>query len=271
MKKYYDALLYTFTFILIQVMASVIVNIAIKMAHGTNADNEKMMLIVASSALSGVAATLLFWKLGWCKMSINYLKSKPFGTLFLTFILSLMIVIPTATIEDFIPEKWTQNLLDDVFEALLGSFWGYIIIALVAPVAEEVVFRGGVLRRLIQRNEGEAPLTTKQTWVAIAVSAACFSFIHLNPAQMPHAFLVGLLLGWLYCRTGSIIPGVIYHWANNSLSFVFVWFFPDLHSDAKMTELFHGNHTAHCIAFIITGIASVWLLRRLYSMTKFHK
>ena len=105
MKKYYDALLYTFTFILIQVMASVIVNIAIKMAHGTNADNEKMMLIIASSALSGVAATLLFWKLGWCKMSINYLRSKPFGTLFLTFILSLMIVIPTGTIEEFIPDK----------------------------------------------------------------------------------------------------------------------------------------------------------------------
>ena len=36
MKKYYDALLYTFTFILIQVTASVIENIAIKMAHGTN-------------------------------------------------------------------------------------------------------------------------------------------------------------------------------------------------------------------------------------------
>jgi len=267
MKKYYDALLYTFTFILIQVMASVIVNIAIKMANGTNADNEKMMLIVASSALSGVAVTLLFWKSGWCKMSINYLRSKTFGTLFLTFTLSLMIVIPITTIEEFIPERWTQNLLGDMFEELLGSFWGYIVIALVAPVSEEVVFRGGVLRRLMQRNEGEAPLTTKQRWTAIAISAACFSFIHLNPAQIPHTFLVGLLLGWLYCRTGSIIPGVIYHWANNSLAFVIVWLFPELPADAKMAELFQGNHTAHAIAFIVTAIISAVLLRMLYSAT----
>ena len=78
MKKYYDALLYTFTFILIQVTASVIVNIAIKMANGTNAGNEKMMLIIASSALSGVAATLLFWKLGWCKNEHQLLEKQAF-------------------------------------------------------------------------------------------------------------------------------------------------------------------------------------------------
>jgi membrane protease YdiL (CAAX protease family) len=37
---------------------------------------------------------------------------------------------------------------------------------------------------------------------------------------MPHAFLIGLLLGWMYTRTGSIVPGVAYHWANNTAAYV---------------------------------------------------
>ncbi len=54
----------------------------------------------------------------------------------------------------------------------------------------------------------------------IALSALIFAIVHLNPAQMPHAFLIGLLLGWLYMRTGSIVPGVAYHWANNTAAYV---------------------------------------------------
>ena len=46
---------------------------------------------------------------------------------------------------------------------------------------------------------------------------------------MPHAFLVGLLLGWMYSRTGSILPGVAYHWANNSIAYVVYNVYPDTH------------------------------------------
>ena len=42
----------------------------------------------------------------------------------------------------------------------------------------------------------------------------------MNPVQMPHAFLIGILLGWLYYRTDSIIPGVVWHWVNNTIAYV---------------------------------------------------
>jgi membrane protease YdiL (CAAX protease family) len=59
----------------------------------------------------------------------------------------------------------------------------------------------------------------RRRWLMIALSAFLFALIHMNPAQMPHAFLIGLLLGWLYMRTGSIMPGVAYHWANNTAAY----------------------------------------------------
>jgi membrane protease YdiL (CAAX protease family) len=63
--------------------------------------------------------------------------------------------------------------------------------------------------------------------LAIAISAVLFALIHLNPAQMPHAFAVGLLLGWLYYRTDSVVPGVVYHWINNTTAYVVYNFYPD--------------------------------------------
>jgi len=63
--------------------------------------------------------------------------------------------------------------------------------------------------------------------VAIAFSAFFFALIHANPAQMPHAFLIGLLLGWLYYRTDSVVPGVVYHWVNNTVAYVVYNLYPD--------------------------------------------
>jgi hypothetical protein len=58
----------------------------------------------------------------------------------------------------------------------------------------------------------------------------------MNPAQMPHAFLIGLLLGWLYYRTDSIVPGVVYHWVNNTVAYVMYNLYPN--PDLTLVELF---------------------------------
>jgi hypothetical protein len=58
----------------------------------------------------------------------------------------------------------------------------------------------------------------------------------MNPAQMPHAFLIGLLLGWMYWRTDSIVPGVVYHWVNNTVAYVMYNLYPN--PDLTLVELF---------------------------------
>ena len=58
---------------------------------------------------------------------------------------------------------------------------------------------------------------------------------------MPHALLVGLLLGWMYWRTGSILPGIAYHWVNNSVAYLLYNILPN--PDATLVELAGGNST----------------------------
>jgi membrane protease YdiL (CAAX protease family) len=67
----------------------------------------------------------------------------------------------------------------------------------------------------------------------------------MNPAQMPHAFLIGLLLGWMYYRTDSIVPGVVYHWVNNTAAYIMYNLYPN--PDLTLLDLF-GSQRAVMMA-----------------------
>jgi membrane protease YdiL (CAAX protease family) len=72
----------------------------------------------------------------------------------------------------------------------------------VTPLIEEAVFRGLILGGLLRRYS--AP-------TAILVSAVLFALFHRNPFQLVGAFFAGLLAGWIYVRTRSLWPCVIFH------------------------------------------------------------
>ena len=80
-----------------------------------------------------------------------------------------------------------------------------IVLALLPAISEELVFRGVFARSLMR-----LPI------VAVIASAALFSLYHLVPAQMLGTFPLGLALGLLAVRSGSIVPGMIAHLLNNA-------------------------------------------------------
>jgi hypothetical protein len=135
-------------------------------------------------------------------------------------------------------------LAEDAFTQLMSTRWGYFALGLFAPVAEEFVFRGAILRSLLQGN--------MKPWTAIAVSALIFALAHFNPAQLPHALLIGMLLGWMYWRTGSIIPGITYHWVNNTIAYVVSNLYPGADTD-HLSDFFGGN-TSYMLLSILFSL-----------------
>lgn len=93
--------------------------------------------------------------------------------------------------------------------AQFGLIW--IAGAILAPLAEELFFRGILFR---------AYLDTKGPLVAYALSSLIFSLLHLNLQAAPALFVLGLLLAWLYRRTGSLTPAIIAHGFNNAIAFL---------------------------------------------------
>ena len=95
-------------------------------------------------------------------------------------------------------------------QQLFSGIAGALNACIFGPIIEEICFRGLVLGALLK--------TRCSPWVAILISAVAFGLVHGLWAPFVTATLFGLLAGWLYWRTGSIIPGLIIHIANNSLT-----------------------------------------------------
>ena len=88
-------------------------------------------------------------------------------------------------------------------------FVSLICTAVFAPFFEEWLFRGIVLRGLLGK--------LKPVW-AILISSVVFGLFHLNLWQAIPAALMGLLLGYVYWKTGSLKLTMLMHGANNTLS-----------------------------------------------------
>ena len=99
---------------------------------------------------------------------------------------------------------WLGELLGK--QGRLGLGTALVLVALLPAVAEEVTFRGVVLAGL--RRSGSR-------WIAVVGSALVFGLFHINPYHVVAAFAVGLLLGWVALESGSILPGILIHLANN--------------------------------------------------------
>lgn len=229
MKK---AIIYLVMFFAIQAITTFAVMGVWRLVTGKVPAEEGLFLVV-STLLFSIVTMLVFGWWRWTPVNGNYLKSRPWSVLFWAAVASLGFILPSEWFQEKMPEL--PNLLNDSFKGIVNTPGGYLALAILVPVAEEFVFRGAILRVLLKSFGAGSSL--KGAWIAIALSALLFSVAHMNPAQMPHAFVVGLMLGWFYWRTGSILPGVVYHVVNNTASYILMRFYPNL-EDLTLTDFF---------------------------------
>ncbi len=99
-----------------------------------------------------------------------------------------------------------RNLPD--INAPLVPFW-MVYVLFAAPLAEEVLFRGYGLARILELG-GERR--------ALLFTAIVFALLHGHWLKIPGTFITGLFLGWLVLRTGSLWPALVGHFATNLIS-----------------------------------------------------
>ena len=105
--------------------------------------------------------------------------------------------------------------LEDTMKTMLENcpVWVSLLsVSIFAPFFEEWLCRGIVLRGLLNRNVNPA--------TAIAVSAVFFAILHMNPWQAIPAFLLGVLFGYVYYKTGSLKLTMLMHCVNNTMAVV---------------------------------------------------
>ena len=212
-----NAIIYTIAFLIISLIASTIVQGITMLMAGSEVTTTTNMLLLAS-VLSSLTTLGVFIFLRWANVSRSYLLTRPWAVFFWCALAASGMIIPSLCLNEAMPEL--PNIVSNEIDLIMKDRLGYLVIGMLAPLVEELVFRGAVLRSLLLWK-------SKSHWLCIAISALFFAAAHLNRAQMPHAFLVGLLLGWLYYRTHSIAPGVVYHWVNNSIAYIIYNLYPN--------------------------------------------
>ena len=111
--------------------------------------------------------------------------------------------------------EWLEEALNSLTQ---GDFLvNLLCVSIFAPIFEEWLCRGTVLRGLLNYQKPDGTRGMKPVW-AIVVSAAFFAFIHLNPWQAIPAFALGLLFGYVYYKTGSLKLTMLMHCTNNTLA-----------------------------------------------------
>ena len=218
--------------------------------------NDGMALAIITAA-SSVVTILVFMLLRWSPFSRTYLRSRPWGVLFWVFVLTFGTIIPSEWLLEQLDMEMPESV-QHVFEQIMSTPVGYVAIGLLAPLAEEMVFRGAILRVLLKVFD------RRWHWLPIVISAVLFGAVHGNMAQFLHAMLLGLLLGWLYYRTDSIVPGVVLHWVNNSIAYVIFNLLPQA-TEGKLIDLFAGNQRAVWMAL---GFSLCILLPSLFQLNE---
>lgn len=222
-----DVLLYLVAFLGLQGLVMAIAAFVIQSGEMT-----PMTTSVATLVYS-IAAIALFAKLRWAPCSGKYINKRPWFTLFWVVFLTIGCMLPVELITEIIGVKLPDEYVK-LFSGIMSNDLGFIAIGIVAPVAEEMLFRGAILRTLLSW------LGYDRRWIAIVVSALLFGVVHGNMAQGLGAFLMGLLIGWMYMRTQSMVPGILFHWVNNSLAVMMFRIMPQA-ADMTVIDYFHGD------------------------------
>ncbi|QUL53334.1 CPBP family intramembrane metalloprotease [Paenibacillus tritici] len=93
----------------------------------------------------------------------------------------------------------------------LSMFILLITGAILTPLSEEFVFRGVIANALNRYG----------AWAGIVGSAAIFGVVHGFTVILLDAFMVGVLVAYLFRKTGSIWPGVVVHIVYNGLNLLY--------------------------------------------------
>ncbi|MCI6159968.1 MAG: type II CAAX endopeptidase family protein [Prevotellaceae bacterium] len=253
MKK---TILYTAMFFVLQSLAYFLVKGGHLMIYGKDASMGADALLLIQMLFGVLCIVLFLWR-RWTPVSTRYFSTRPYSVFLWCIVASLGTFVPSMWLQEqiaFLPDLSGSGLLQ-----IMQTEWGYFAIGILVPLSEEIVFRGAILRSLLDFMRNRK--------YAVILSALIFAVIHLNPAQMPHAFLMGLLLGWLYMRTGSILPGTVLHVVNNTATYIVASTYIQT-PDITLHQIFGGNDRSVLLGILFSLCLLLPALFQLYLRTK---
>lgn len=181
-------------------------------------------------------------------------KASPMAVVLLVAVSTVAAMIVTEPLSLVFP---MPEAIKEVYKKMLSdTLWTTLSVAVAAPLIEEFLLRGVMMRGMLQYIS-----PTK----AILWSAFFFALIHLNLSQATGAFILGTFIGWIYYRTGSLWLAILIHFINNGLSTLFTIMYPENIEMSLMDLIIEKYNTATYITlYIVSALVLGAIIRYLH-------
>ncbi|WP_185870490.1 CPBP family intramembrane glutamic endopeptidase [Blattabacterium cuenoti] len=185
-------------------------------------------------------------------------KVSPWYIYLITFCMMFCMIILNDCITSFVPKEGPllgnmyKEIEDFLKEESKNPIPFFSTTVLLAPICEEVLFRGIILNGMLKNKIHPAK--------AILFSSFLFGLTHMNPWQFVGGFLIGSFIGFIYFTTNSIIDCILLHVFNNAFAIFAMFFF------MKNEEVFSEQFNFWLILILIIScliipVGSVFLLK----------
>jgi sodium transport system permease protein len=163
-------------------------------------------------------------------------------------------------VDQFFPiSKELQEALEGMMKGVTDLPTALLLFAVIPAVCEEFAFRGFILSGL---ERGHSPR------MAVLMSALLFGIMHVLVSLFQQFFnttLLGVILGLLAVRSGSILPGIVFHLLHNGISVALGSWLSGAHSERVAGWLYRdpGHGLYHGWVVALSFVLTAWLLTRL--------
>jgi membrane protease YdiL (CAAX protease family) len=177
------------------------------------------------------------------------------GSALLIMIIPIVMVIGggfllISDIDKIIIKHFPMSQKDiEMFSRLIGGgSISIITVCIIAPLIEEMLFRGIFLRSFLSRY---------RAFNAITFSSLLFALCHLNIYQMLAAYILGSFLGYLYVATQSLWPCIFAHASFNAISLVYYELYGGFEKSLEV-ETHHSPYILMiAVLFVLGGLAII--------------
>ncbi len=158
-----------------------------------------------------------------------------------------------------LPAQWFYLLLEKIgykfsdpvsFDSPVNLALGVLVTVILAPLCEELVFRGALLGGLVKKYGVAA---------SVLISGAAFALMHMNPEQTVYQFCLGCVCAWFAICSRSVLPSMLLHSGNNFVA-VLLEFIPV--GGEESAALGAADVLATVLLFAV-GAAAVYFMGRI--------
>jgi len=210
----------------------------------------------------GIGSTLFIIYYGYKKSKAHIFEVFPFKAFNPLILIPItaflwsahnLLEIASAFLDKYIPAPaWFWELFNKIFEGDFGWWGAFMKVAVVAPIVEELIFRGLIFQGFRKNYNG---------FVAVVMSALLFALFHLNPWQFPATFVLGLLLGWIMLRTKSILLVILGHSINNLLVLLTITYWETINTHPiylmEKKDLYYSSALLALLSVILIYLFSI--------------